>query len=147
MSISVALELMNFAGPNPQHDIILFAAMQFLFLGVVFMRAGKRPTATTWSGFWSELKWAFSSDKRYPTASRPGACIRTTSPPHVSSCLAALRIAGREGRRRLYFPAAKNERGAMLDALAQGRSIIEPPACEGCALVNYTFIPAALHTR
>src|SRR5580700_2144796 len=70
MSIGVALELMNFAGPNPQHDIILFAAMQFLFLGVVFMRAGKRPTATTWSGFWSELNWAFSSDKPYPTASR-----------------------------------------------------------------------------
>jgi hypothetical protein len=40
----------------------------------------------------------------------------------------ALRIAGREGRRCLYFPAAKNERGAMLDALAQGRSIIESPA-------------------
>jgi hypothetical protein len=73
MSISVALELMNFAGPNPQHDIILFAAMQFLFLGAVFMRAGKRPTATTWSGFWSELKWAFSSDRPYPTALRPGA--------------------------------------------------------------------------
>jgi hypothetical protein len=33
------------------------------------------------------------------------------------------------------------------DALAQGRSIIEPLACEGRALGNYTFIPAALHRR
>jgi hypothetical protein len=69
MSIGLALEMMNFAGPNPLHDIILFAATQFIFLGVVFVRAGRRPTDT----YWSPLKWAFSSDKHYPTASRPGA--------------------------------------------------------------------------
>jgi uncharacterized membrane protein len=69
MSISTALQIMNFAGPNPQHDIILFAAMQFIFLGGVFVQAGRRPTDTYWSG----LKWAFSSDKHHPTASRPGA--------------------------------------------------------------------------
>ena len=69
MAIFLTLEIMNFAGPNPQHDIILFAAMQLLVLGCVFSRAGMRPTDTTWSG----LKWAFSSDKHYSTASRPGA--------------------------------------------------------------------------
>ncbi len=69
MSIGLALEIVNFAGPSPQHDILLFAAMQFIFLGVVFVRAGRRSTDTTWSG----LKWAFSSDKHYPMGSRPSA--------------------------------------------------------------------------
>ena len=69
MSICFALEIMNFAGPTPLHDIVLFTAMQLLVLGCVFVRAGMRPTDTTWS----RLKWAFSSDRHYPTASRPGA--------------------------------------------------------------------------
>ena len=68
-SISTALLIGNVASPTPLHDILLFAAMQLLVLGCVFSRAGMRPTDTTWSG----LKWAFSSDKHYSTASRPGA--------------------------------------------------------------------------
>ena len=70
MNIGLALEIMNFAFPTSlQHDIVLFAAMQLIVLGGVFARAGMRPTDTAWSG----LKWVFSSDKHYPTASRPGA--------------------------------------------------------------------------
>ena len=44
MSICLALELMNLAGPSPQHDIILFAAMQFLSLGLYLcVPEGGRP--------------------------------------------------------------------------------------------------------
>jgi hypothetical protein len=72
MWIGLALQIINVAGgPTPPHvhDIFVYAAMQLIILGFVFARAGRRPTDTTWSG----LKWVFSSDKHYPTASRPGA--------------------------------------------------------------------------
>jgi len=72
MLIGLVLGIVNVAGgPTPLHvhDIVVFASMQLIILGCVFARAGMRPTDTTWSG----LKWAFCSNKHYPTASRPGA--------------------------------------------------------------------------